>query len=123
LTTSAIVLSLFAVFPASQELEYLGWFAGKVEIRAAPLPGYYYDPYTVTPLKALMASTPVEVKVFDGGSLCPNLTRYKVYQYSPAPLPGYYLLPNAGKRMYPMLPVGWPLRPISSLGVQQDSAW
>lgn len=119
----ALSMMLLTGATGSQELEYLGWFAGKVDVRADPLPGYYYNPKSITPLKARHATVPVRVKVFDGGSLCPNLTRYKTYRYSPSPLPGYYMLPNAGKQMYPMLPMGWPFKPYSSLGMQTAPRW
>ena len=117
LLTVAVLASL-----GGQKMEYLGWFTGTVEIRSTPMPGYYYLPNGYVPPKALMATTPVKVKVFDGGSVCPSLTRYQTYLYSPTPLPGYYMLPNAGRQMYPMLPTGWPFKPLSSLGYRPPDA-
>ncbi|MBC7287254.1 MAG: hypothetical protein H5T86_04240 [Armatimonadetes bacterium] len=105
----------------SQSYEYLGWFAGTVDLKVFPATGYYYSPNTPVPLKALENTVVVKVKELDGGSVCPSLTRYRTYLYSPTPLPGEYMLPDAGRRLYPLLPVGWPLRPLSSLGWQLGS--
>jgi len=123
LTSLAIVLSLLSGCQGAQELDYLGWFGATVQPKTQPLPGYYYDPKTPIPWQALRTTVPVRVKVFDGGSLCPNLTRHETYLYSPRPLPGYYMLPGAGRRLYPTLPMGWPYRPLSSLGPQAWNQW
>ncbi|MCX7599806.1 MAG: hypothetical protein N2512_13195 [Armatimonadetes bacterium] len=105
---------------APDRMDYLGWFAGTVEIRRDPLPGYYYDPEGFVPLYAYRYLRPVRVKVQDGGTLCPSLTRYKTYLYSPVRLPGQYMLPDAGRRMYPSLQTGWPFRRLPSIGAWPD---
>ncbi len=98
--------------------DYLGWFAGTVELRIFPMTGYYYSPNTPLSPKVLARTVPVKVKIIDGGSICPSLTRYRTYLYSPTPLPGYYLLPPSRIGLNSAPPVGWPLVPASSLGWQ-----
>jgi hypothetical protein len=114
LTLLGVTASL--AFAAPSQMEYLGWFAGVVEIRQDPMPGYYYDPQGFVPRWVYHHLKPVRVEVQDGGTICPWLTRYKTYLYSPVRLPGQYMLPNAGRRMYPSLQTGWPFRPLPSIG-------
>ena len=117
---AAFIATTFALIPPAQaqSYDYLGWFAGTVEVRAFPMSGYYYSPNTPLPPKVLDRTVLVRVKVLDGGSICPTLTRYKTYLYSPTPLPGYYLLPPSRVGLNSAPPVGWPLVPASSLGWQ-----
>lgn len=111
---AALVAAIIPVFFA-EPLDYLGSFAGKVEIRSTPLPGYYYSPTSMVPLKTVFTTVPITVKVFDGGSICPSLTRYKTYLYSPSPLPGYYLIPEI-RRPHSRLHLDSSPMPLSSLG-------
>lgn len=113
---SWVALMLCASPGTPPQMEYLGWFAGTVEIRQEPRPGYYYDPEGFVPRWVYRHLKPVRVKVQDGGTICPSLTRYKTYLYSPYRLPGQYMLPDAGIRMFPSLKTGWPFRPLPSVG-------
>jgi hypothetical protein len=87
-------------------LDYQGFFYGQADRRECPCPGYYYDPQSYVPYGLRRYLEPVRVKVFDGGSVCPNLTRYKTYLYSEDPLPGQYWVQDPG-RMRPILTDGW----------------
>ena len=92
---------------SSQPLVYYGAFSGTAELRQFPLPGYYYDVDSYLSARAVSQTIPVLVKVADGGSVCPHLTRYKLYLYSPEALPGIYLTPQAASwlsRFKPMPP-------------------
>jgi hypothetical protein len=97
--------------------EYLGWFNGTVEVSATPQPGYYYVPQSAVAVGVELYTVPVRVRVQDGGSLCPSLTQYRTYLYSPVLLPGQYMYPGAGRGLIPAKPtLGWPYQPLSSLG-------